>query len=131
MASRDSLSQSLHDRVIQAAFDHLEKENHDVYINPGQQKQTSVGGEYPDIIITPKNDKNVKWIIEVETTSTISQSEAINQWTQYSKLGGTFYLLVPKVSRNLAEQICIQNNIKARFGTYTIDNFNTIQISYE
>lgn len=131
MGNRNPLNQPLHDRVIQAAFEHLDKMDHDVYINPGTNKQTSINGEYPDIIITKKNDINVKWIIEVETADSINQNEAINQWSPYSKLGGTFYLLIPKNSRNLAEQICVQNNIKARFGTYTMDSSNNIIISYE
>ena len=131
MATREFFSQTLHDRVIQVAYGNLDKINHDVYTNPGQQKQTSVGGQYPDIIITTKNDNNVKWIIEVETAESISQYEAVTQWIQYSRLGGTFYLLIPRASRNLAEQICVQNNIKARFGTYTTDALNNITINYE
>lgn len=131
MALRNLHNQSIHDRVIQTAYANLDKVNYDVYTNPGQQKLTSVGGQYPDIIITPKNDINVKWIIEVETADSVTQNEATNQWAQYSNLGGTFYLLIPRESRNLAEQICIQNSIKARFGIYTIDALNIINISYE
>lgn len=131
MATRNPLSQNQHDRVIQTAYSNLDKKKHDVYVNLGQQKLTSVSGQYPDIIITEKNDNNVKWIIEVETEDSITQSEAAGQWLEYSKLGGTFYLLVPKSGRNLAEKICIQNSIKARFGTYFIDSFSNILISYE
>jgi len=131
MATRPTESQTLHDKIIQQAYDNLDKVGHDVYVNAGQQNNTNVGGEYPDIIITTKDDKAVKFIIEVETSDSINQSEAVTQWTKYSKLGGVFYLLLPKESRNLAEQICIQNNIKARYGTYSLDSQNNVQISYE
>lgn len=132
MANRNNISQSLHDNVIQAAYNNLDKINYDVYINLGQQKNTAVNNQYPDIIITPHNSRNVRWIIEVETTDSVTQFEALSQWIEYSKLGGIFYLLVPTASRNLAEQICIQNNIKARFGTYQANVFNAVtQINYE
>ncbi len=131
MASRNIITQPLHDQIIQIAYNNLDKINHDVFINPGQQHNTSVGNEYPDIIITNKNDNVVKFIIEVETSDSVNLSEALNQWIAYSKLGGTFYLLVPQDSRNLAELICVQNNIKARFGTYQLDQNRNMTIIYE
>lgn len=131
MATRTAANQALHDRVIQMASNNLDKINHNVYTNIGEQRITKVGEEYPDIIITKKNESAVNFIIEVETSDSIIQSEAVSQWNAYSKLGGTFYLLVPKDSRNLAEQICLQHNIKARFGTYSEDTTGSLQISYE
>lgn len=129
MASRNYISQNEHDSVIQAAYNNLDKTDHTVYTNPNQQKNTSINGQYPDIIITPKNDNTVKFVIEVETAESVNNVEAA-QWKSYSQLGGTFYLLVPQLSRNAAEQICLQNGIKARFGTYRYDNGSYI-IHYE
>lgn len=129
MDNRSWNSQGEHDRVIQAAYNNLDKVNHTVYINPNQQKNTSINNSYPDIIITPKNDNTVKFVIEVETVDSINNAEA-NQWKTYSQLGGTFYLLVPQQSRDVAELICRQNSIKARFGTYRYSNGNYV-IAYE
>jgi len=129
MASRNIFGQNEHDGVIQAAFNNLDKVNHQVYTNPNQQKSTSINGQYPDIIITPKNDKTVKFVIEVETADSVNTNEAA-QWRTYSQLGGVFYLLVPLQSKALAELICRQNSIKARFGTYTVQGGKYV-ISYE
>lgn len=129
MALRSILTQNEHDAVIQTAYENLDKVNHNVYINPNQQKNTSVNGHYPDIIITAANDNNVKFTIEVETSDTVNQGE-IQQWRTYSQLGGTFYLLVPYSTKSLAEVLCRQNNIKARIGTYRSQNGSYI-INYE
>jgi hypothetical protein len=129
MANRIPNIQNEHDNVIQAAFNNLDKVNHKVYINPNQQKNTSINGSYPDLIITPINDNSVKFIIEVETADSINNGE-VQQWKTYSHLGGIFYLLVPYASKNLAELLCHQNSIKARFGTYRIQN-GTYTITYE
>ena len=122
-------TQNEHDSVLQAAYNNLDKINHRVYINPNQQKNTNIDGQYPDIIITPANDNTVKFVIEVETSDSVNTSE-VQQWKTYSQLGGTFYLLVPIASKALAELLCRQNGIKARFGTYRVQNGLYI-INYE
>lgn len=129
MANRNSTSQSEHDTVIQTAYNNLDKINHKVYINPNQQRNTNINGHYPDIIITPANDNTVKFTIEVETADSINNAE-VPQWRNYSQLGGTFYLLVPFASKQVAELLCMQNDIKARFGTYRFQNGRYI-INYE
>ena len=130
MAVRNFISQNEHDNVIQAAYSRLDKVNHRVYINPNQQKNTSINNvHYPDIIITSINDNNVKFTIEVETSDSVNSSE-VQQWKDYSEFSGTFYLLVPFASKGVAELLCRQNNIKARFGTYIYQNGQYI-INYE
>lgn len=129
MAERHLDYQTIHDSVIQTAYNNLDKVKHDVYINPGNIKNTQVSGLYPDIIITKKDEKNVKFIIEVETQDSINQNE-VQQWTEYSNIGGQFYLLVPKNMKDTAELLCRQNNIKARIGTYYKDNSQII-IKYD
>jgi len=129
MAIRNYITQNEHDAVIKAAYDNLDKVNHNVYINPNQQKNTSVNGHYPDIIITAVNDNTVKFTIEVETADSVNSAE-VHQWRTYSQLGGTFYLLVPFASKSVAEILCRQNSIKARLGTYRFQNGSYI-INYE
>ena len=129
MASRQYVTQSLHDRVIQAAAENLN--NWTVYTNPGQEKNAHIGNSYPDIILTNRQTNNIEYIIEVETEDSITAHEAYGQWKQYMNLPGTFYLLVPHNSRQNAEFLCSQYGVRAKFGTYRIDNLNRIQISYE
>lgn len=129
MAIRNYISQIEHDSVIEAAYNNLDKIDHRVYTNPNQQKNTNINGHYPDIIITLANDNTVKFTIEVETTDSVTNAE-VHQWRTYSQLGGTFYLLVPFSSKARAELLCRQNGIKARFGTYRIQNGRYI-INYE
>jgi hypothetical protein len=129
MTTRHKDYQAVHDTIIQEAFNNLDKVNHDVYINPGTQNATSVNSLYPDIIITSKGDKNVKFIIEVETQDSINLNE-VEQWKQYSQLGGIFYLLVPRDMKATAEILCHQNEVKARIGIYYYESSRII-IKYD
>ncbi len=95
------------------------------------QHNTNLGNLYPDIILTPKGSNSVSYIIEVETSDTVNAHEAYNQWKDYSKLGGTFYLLVPQEYRGLAESLCKQYSIAVKFATYKVDQNNHLQINYE
>lgn len=130
MAERRSDYQNLHDKVIEIAAINLKK-TYKVYTNPGTIRSTKVGELYPDIILTPTDSNSVSFIIEVETSDTVSAHEAYTQWKDYSKIGGTFYLLVPTESRVLAETICKQYSIAAKFATYWVDQNNHLQINYE
>lgn len=133
MAIRNFHSQSLHDRVIQTAVSQLDKINHDIYANPGSQKNTVVNGNYPDIIITNKGDRTVQFIIEVETSESVNIAEATNQWRKYAtEIRTSFYILVPFAQKNMAVSLCKQIGIAARFGTYNVDALGNItNIKYE
>ena len=132
MAIRNALNQGSHDEVIQIASDNLRRTgNYTVYVNPGNAHNTRIGELYPDIILTPQSSNTVQFIIEVETSDSITASEAINQWKAYSTLGGTFYLLVPRTSRALAESICRQYGIQVKFATSWVDSANHLNINYE
>lgn len=133
MAYRNSSTQNLHDRVIQVALGRLDKTNHDVYINPGSQKNVWIGNNYPDIVMVKKGTTTVDFIIEVETSDSINLVEATNQWKKYAtEIRASFYLLVPFNQKNHAINLCKQVGISARFGTYQTDAFGSvISISYE
>ena len=89
MANRQQITQSEHDSVIRTACENLDRVNYRIYSNPNQEKNTSINGYYPDIIITTINDDSVKFLIEVETADSINNSES-KQWKIYSHLDGTF-----------------------------------------
>jgi len=132
MSLRNPNSQIYHDQVLKIAADELNRTGkYTVYQNPGNEHKTRIGELYPDIILTPKESNTVQFIIEVETHDSINASEAINQWKAYSTLGGTFYLLVPRESRPLAESFCRQCGIQVKFATYWVDQLNHLSINYE
>ena len=130
MTQRRNELQILHDKVIEIAASNFKK-LYKVYTNPNTLKNTKVGNLYPDLILTPLDSNSVSFIIEVETSDSVTAHEAFNQWADYSKIGGTFYLLVPSESRSLAETLCKKFLIQAKFATYRVDANNHLQINYE
>lgn len=129
MANRTYLNQSLHDDVIAVALSQLG--SYTSYSNPGQQKNAHIGNSYPDIILANKTTNNIEFIIEVETSDSITAHEAYSQWKQYMNLPGTFYLLIPRESRQNTEFLCAQYGINAKFATYWKGINNQIHIKYE
>lgn len=118
MATRQPQIQRLHDKVIEFVRDHLSQTKYDVYINPGSSQNWSVKGEFPDILITSKENKQIKFVVEIETTDSITPEEARNQWKAYVELPGVFYILVPRESLPLAKQIIAGQGIQAKLGYY-------------
>ncbi len=54
------------------------------------------GQEYfPDIVVLRLGTERPVMLVEVETESTVTPEEA-KEWEQFSKLGGRFYLYVPR-----------------------------------
>lgn len=119
--------ENLHDRVVREIVGHLNQQNYDIYINPGQEKNAGIGDNYPDVIMTEKGTKTVKFFLEVETTESVTQDEAIRQWKKYAtEINASFYIVVPIQSLNKAKELCQKNNINARFATFLLRNNNLI-----
>ena len=78
MTIREGYSAKLHDKVIAEAVKILNQEKFDIYTNPSQEKNAGINDNYPDIILTEKGTNTVKFIIEVETTDSITENEAEN-----------------------------------------------------
>lgn len=133
MANRIPNSESLHDKVIKAATNRLDNITYDIYTNPGKMKINGIGENYPDIILTKKDQRTVEFIIEVETADSVNISEATFQWKKYAnEIKASFYILVPLDKKNLAISLCKQIGISARFGTFQTDRFgNVISINFE
>lgn len=112
---------NIHDKVVRDIVSHLNTEAFDVYINPGQEKNAGIGDNYPDVILTEKNGTTVKFIMEVETSESVSQEEALRQWKKYvSEINATFYLVVPSLSLKKAKELCQREGINARFTTFLV-----------
>lgn len=133
MANRIVSSQTLHDKVINEAKNYLNQKDYDIYLNPNGFKNAGIGNNYPDIILTKKGTQNVAFIIEVETSDSITLNEATNQWKKYaSEITASFYLLVPSTHKHNAVNLCMQVGISARYGTYQLDNYgNIVNIKFE
>jgi len=131
MIIRIETEQTEHDLIVKEAAKILEATGkYKVFTNPGQEHNVAVGGFYPDIIITNKDSETVRFVIEVETISSIKESE-VSQWRDYAKLGATFYLLVPYSNLETAKRLCAEGKVTASFGYYWRDEQNKINISYE
>lgn len=125
MAQRKIENKLLHDRVVEEIKDNLNQKDYDIYINPGSEKNASVAGNYPDVIMTKKGETTVQFIMEVETSDSITKTEAEDQWKKYAtEIKATFYLIVPEASRSRAIQLCQQVGVNARFATYVVNQFD-------
>ena len=125
MAQRKIENKLLHDRVVEEIRNSLNQTDYDIYINPGSEKNASVAGNYPDVIMTRRGESSVEFILEVETADSVTKSEAENQWKKYAtEINATFYLVVPKASLNRAIQLCQQVGVNVRFATYVVNQFD-------
>jgi hypothetical protein len=123
--------QIVHDTILSVAAEKLRKiGRYEVYTNPGQEKKVDIAGFYPDIILTNKGSKIVRFIIEVETNSSVNEYE-VDQWKKFAALGAIFYLLVPRSVLDTAKRLCIDRKVDVKFGYYWEDSSGDLQISYE
>lgn len=121
----------IHDKVVRDIVSQLNTETYAVYINPGQEKNAGIGDNYPDVILTKKNESIVRFIMEVETVDSISTDEAIKQWKKYTEeISATFYLVVPLTSLKKAKELCQREGINARFVTYSVSE-NVITYDFQ
>lgn len=126
ISTRTTQNQSLHDRVISYIASTLDRVKYDIYTNPGQEQNWHIRGQFPDVLLTPKGSKSVQFVLEVETSDTITAEEARTQWKEYANLPGTFYLIVPRESLALAKIICAAQGIPAKFGYFTTNPMGAV-----
>lgn len=122
MANRTIETTNLHDRVVREIKNVLNQRDFDIYLNPGQEKNAGIGDNYPDVIMTTKETSQVQFILEVETSDSITKEEAEGQWKKYAnEINATFYIVVPESVAFKARQVCQQAGVNARFATYDVD----------
>jgi hypothetical protein len=97
-----------HDRVIrllQAKY----KRKFDVAINPGNEQSAPVGNGpspwYPDLVLQERGRKLVG-VVEVETTESVNNLEAMSQWVAFGKLRAQFHLYVPAATIDSTRRLC-------------------------
>ncbi len=115
---RTTQNQGVHDKVVAYIQSHLDSVKYDIYTNPGHEQNWHIRGQFPDVLVTPKGSKSVQFVLEVETSDTITAEEAKAQWKEYATLPGTFYLIVPQQSLELAKIIAGAQGISAKFGYF-------------
>lgn len=103
---------SLHDHVIALLATHwYNPSNYNLTTNPNGEQNRWVGSErnqqWPDLVAWRREgdrDKPV-WIAEVETVSSVNETEARNQWRAYAALTKPLYLVVPTGYATTARRI--------------------------
>ena len=102
-----------HDRVIrllQAKY----KRKFDVAINPGNEQTAPVGNGpspwYPDLVLQERGRKLVG-VVEVETTESVNNLEAMSQWVAFGKLRAQFHLYVPASTIDSTRKLCLDLGI--------------------
>jgi hypothetical protein len=98
-----------HDRVIrllQAKY----KRKFEVAINPGNEQSAPVGGPppwYPDLVLfSTDKSRKLLGVVEVETTESVNNLEAMSQWAAFSRLKLPFHLYVPANTIDVARRLC-------------------------
>jgi hypothetical protein len=105
MAIRSRLSQSEHDMVVIASADTYPSTDK-VYTNSSGERNYSVDGEYPDVVVLRDHGASEETIIEeIETEDSVNKTERDQQWRKYASLGCTFHLVVPRSMLSIARDL--------------------------
>ena len=132
MANRTIETTGLHDKVVREIKKFLNQRDFDIYLNPGQEKNAGIGDNYPDVVMATKGTRQVKFILEIETTDSVTKEEVEGQWKKYAdEINATFYIVVPESSAFKAKQLCQQAGVNARFATYNVDLTGKISFCFK
>jgi hypothetical protein len=104
-----------HDRVIrllQAKY----KRKFEVAINPGNEQAAPVGPAeapwYPDLVLlSSERVRKLVGVVEVETSESVNNLEAMSQWRTFSSLNVQFHLYVPVSAVDSARRLCTDHQI--------------------
>ena len=104
-----------HDRVIRLLQTKFRR-RFEVGINPGLEQNVPVGtgptAIYPDVVLTAQaRGRRVHAVIEVETSESVNNLEALAEWAHLARLRPPFHLYVPAGSVDVAKRLCADNNI--------------------
>jgi len=99
-----------HDRVIRQLQSRFRRK-YSVGVNVGslQEATLRVAGVNvnPDLVLTnTEGVKRLHAVVEVETSESINDLEAMAQWARFAKARGAFYLYVPAGMSDIAQRIC-------------------------
>lgn len=104
MAKRTKQQHETHDKAVSLIarkrfpFPDDDHPNWKTYVNEPEPTQGVIIGDetlYPDIVVVDTSNDKVPMVGEVESDSTVTETERDEQWKKYSKVRW-FYLYVPK-----------------------------------
>ena len=81
---RTATEQPSHDQIIQRTVLVYLMQGFDVVSNPGQGKNFTLDGRYPDVLAFDKGSHALEILAEVETDSTVEQGHAQEQWVPFA-----------------------------------------------
>lgn len=111
---RKPIEQNLHDTMIHLLDKKLQSENKTVKTNEGSTKLNGVKNEgesepyYPDVLVHVGT--KVIEIYEIETENTVNEN-SIPQWKKASEDTAKFFLIVPKKSLKIAQELSKKHKI--------------------
>jgi hypothetical protein len=112
-----------HDRVIRLLHARYRR-RHQVGINVGNEQTASVGNStsaaYPDLVLwSNERGRRVEAVVEVETSESVNNMEALAEWLPFGRMRAPFYLYIPNGSVDSARRLIADNNIPvAEIWTY-------------
>ena len=107
-----------HDTILRKFADQVVKNNPDKYqvtVNLPDEDQVEVGGVRPDIVLVNPEDSSLEIAIEIETASTLTETQASDKWRPISASVPKFIVVLPKGMVNRAKRYCKRFGIKASF----------------
>ncbi|MGE5359015.1 MAG: hypothetical protein ACM3NQ_08325 [Bacteroidales bacterium] len=104
-----------HDRVIRLLQTKWRR-RYQVGMNTGSEQGASVGPStaplYPDLVFwSNEGGKRVEGVVEVETSESVNNMEALAEWAPFSRLRAPFYLYIPNGSVENARRLINDNAI--------------------
>lgn len=124
-----------HDRLIRFLLNRY-KRKLDVAINVGDQQLASVklgtNTFFPDLILT--EGKKLSGLVEVESSESTNNLEAMSQWTHFSRARVPFHLYVPVLMVDAARRLCDTYQVAvSEIWTYRAvnDQFDLVRVFHD
>lgn len=104
-----------HDRIVRLLYMRWRR-RFDVLTNVGEEKNAPVrigaATLFPDLVLnSQRRRRKLEGVIEVETTESVNNLEAMAQWARLARVRGAFYLFVPAGAVEMARRLCAGNQV--------------------
>ena len=105
-----------HDRVIRQLQSRFRRK-YSVGVNIGSLQEATIRvagvNVNPDLVLTSTEGvRRLHAVVEVETSESVNDLEAMAQWARFAKARGAFYLYVPAGTSDIAQRICNKKAIR-------------------
>jgi len=113
-----SSEQFLHDFIIGEVKKRYSVAYKEIHINPGEEKNFEVKGQYPDVVFGGYGQ--ITRLVEVETEGSIKE-ESVQRWKEMAGLGIQLTILVPKEYQRKATELLWKTGLMAKVKIATFD----------